>query len=59
MLPEINTQIAELMTGKLDFIWKIPADQADRMRDRPGLQVKDQSILRVAFIQPNIVDESP
>ncbi len=59
VLPEINTQIAELMTGKLDFIWKIPADQADRMRDRPNLQVKDQSILRVAFIQPNIIDESP
>ena len=55
----MNSQLAELMTGTLDFIWRVPADQAERLRGRPGIEVKAQPILRVAFLHLNTVDESP
>ena len=59
VLPEMNSQLAELMTGTLDFIWRVPADQAERLRGRPGIEVKTQPILRVAFLHMNTVDDSP
>ena len=59
VLPEMNSQLAELMTGSLDFIWRIPADQAERLSGRPGIEVKAQPILRVAFLHMNTIDESP
>lgn len=59
ILPEMNTQMTELMTGKLDFIWKFPPDQAQRLKERAGVEVKNTSILRVVYIQYNAVDDSP
>ena len=33
-IPEMNTQYAELMSGSLDWIWRIPPDQASRLEGR-------------------------
>jgi peptide/nickel transport system substrate-binding protein len=30
-IPDLNTQIAELFSGGLDFIWGVPADQAEKL----------------------------
>ena len=33
-IKEMNTQIAELLTGGLDWIWDVPKDQAERLADQ-------------------------
>ena len=35
-IPEMNTQYAELASGRLDWIWRIPPDQARRMGSMAG-----------------------
>ncbi|RWR07330.1 ABC transporter substrate-binding protein [Paenirhodobacter populi] len=47
-MPELNTQYAELMSGKLDWMWRIPPDQADRLQGR--VQVISAPIMRISFI---------
>lgn len=59
VIPEANTQFTELLTGKLDFIWKFTPDQAERLEGRSGITVKGTPILRVVYMQPNVTDESP
>ncbi|MHB2263684.1 ABC transporter substrate-binding protein [Aliihoeflea sp. PC F10.4] len=49
-IPDVNTQIAELMSGGADFIWQVPKDQADRMAGRSGLNVMDAPTMRVGYI---------
>ena len=38
-LKEPNTQLAELLTGGVDWIWDVPKDQAERLAERGGVQV--------------------
>ena len=59
VIPEANTQFTELLTGKLDFIWKFTPDQAERLAGRGGIDVKGTPILRVVYMQPNTTDDSP
>ena len=59
VIPEANTQFTELLTGKLDFIWKFTPDQADRLKGKGGIAVKGTPILRVVYMQPNVTDDSP
>lgn len=47
-MPELNTQYAELMSGKLDWMWRIPPDQAARLEGR--VQVISAPIMRISFI---------
>ena len=50
-LPEINTQMAELMTGALDWVYLIPQDQAKMLEMNPDLNVVAAETMRVAFLQ--------
>lgn len=47
-IPEMNTQYAELMSGALDWIWRIPPDQAQRLEGRA--QIISAPIMRTSFI---------
>ncbi|GAB5378305.1 MAG: ABC transporter substrate-binding protein [Acuticoccus sp.] len=47
-IPEMNTQYAELMSGSLDWIWRIPPDQASRLEGR--VDVISAPIMRIAYI---------
>lgn len=47
-VPEMNTQYAELMSGDLDWIWRIPPDQADRLKDR--VQLISAPIMRISYV---------
>lgn len=47
-MPELNTQYAELMSGKLDWMWRIPPDQADRLASR--VQIVSAPIMRISFL---------
>ncbi len=45
-----NTRMAELMTGAIDWIWDIPKDQAERLKDRPGVVVDTGSTVRISYV---------
>ncbi len=49
-IPDNNTQIAELLAGTVDWIWKVPTDQAERLKDRPGLSVVNEQTMRVGYL---------
>ncbi len=47
-IPEMNTQYAELMAGDLDWIWRIPPDQASRLEGR--VQILSAPIIRISYV---------
>lgn len=47
-MPEMNTQYAELMSGDLDWIWRIPPDQAARLEGRA--QLISAPIMRISYV---------
>ena len=57
-LPEMNTQVAELMTGSLDWIWLVAPDQAERLAEMPNLTVIPAETMRVGFIVMDAADRT-
>lgn len=53
ILPETNTQYAELMNGALDWVWRVSPDDARRLSSLPNLKTQSTEILRFAFIGIN------
>ncbi len=49
-IKEMNTQIAELMSGRADWLWRVPTDQAERMETIPTIQVKNAQTMRVFYL---------
>lgn len=47
-IPEMNTQYAELMSGKLDWTWRIPPDQAKKLERR--VTIVNAPIMRISFV---------
>lgn len=47
-MPEMNTQFAELMSGDLDWIWRIAPDQAKRLEGR--VQIISAPIMRIGYV---------
>lgn len=54
VLPEPNVQYAELLTGKLDWIWRVPPDQAEKLAQNPGVSVLSAPIMRIGYIHFNV-----
>ncbi|MGE0717532.1 MAG: ABC transporter substrate-binding protein, partial [Alphaproteobacteria bacterium] len=52
-MPEASTQYAELLAGRLDWIWRVPPDQARRLATQPAIQIVNGSIMRIGLIQFN------
>jgi peptide/nickel transport system substrate-binding protein len=52
VLPEVNTQYAELVNGRLDWIWRLPPDDA-RNLSRRGIEIRSAEIMRFAYISLN------
>jgi peptide/nickel transport system substrate-binding protein len=59
LIPDLNTQVAELMAGGLDWIFHIPPDQAAQLRRVPNLKVVSGETMRVVFLQLNSLDKTP
>lgn len=53
VLPELNTQYAELMNGQLDWLWRAPADDVQRLASMPGIKVESAPIMRFEYINMN------
>jgi peptide/nickel transport system substrate-binding protein len=47
-IPELNTQFAELTTGKLDWTWRVPPDQARKLAS--SVQIVSAAIMRIGYI---------
>jgi len=53
-IPDNSTQIAELLSGGVDWIWNVPTDQAPRLAQAKGITVKSVETMRLSFIQFNL-----
>ncbi len=49
-IPDNNTQIAELLSGTVDWIWKVAADQAKRLNERDNINVVNEQTLRIGYL---------
>ncbi len=49
-ITEMNTQIAELLTGGLDWMWDVPKDQAERLKENPAVTVENAKTMRVSYL---------
>lgn len=50
VIPDPETRAAQLMTGAIDWIWRVPPDQADSLKTNPKLTVQSGETMRVGFI---------
>ncbi len=50
-ISEVSTQIAELMSGRADWIWRVPMDQAEKLAKMPRITVESADTMRVFFLQ--------
>jgi peptide/nickel transport system substrate-binding protein len=59
LIPDRNTQQAELMAGGLDWIYNVAPDQAEQMKAVPHLEVQAGETMRIAFLQFNVRENTP
>jgi peptide/nickel transport system substrate-binding protein len=49
-IPEVSTQVAELISGGLDWAYYIPDDAAQKLKTLPQLKVVNADTFRIGFI---------
>jgi peptide/nickel transport system substrate-binding protein len=49
-IKEMNTQIAEILTGGLDWMWDVPKDQAEQMEASGQVTVENAKTMRISYI---------
>ncbi|MEQ8506471.1 MAG: ABC transporter substrate-binding protein [Rhodospirillales bacterium] len=49
-IKEMNTQMAELLTGGVDWIWDVPKDQAERLKDSGQVSVVNAKTMRISYL---------
>lgn len=59
LIPDRNTQAAELMAGGLDWVYNVEPDMAKQLRSVPNLTVASGESMRIAFIQMASDEKSP
>ncbi len=58
-IPDATTQLAELMGGRLDWVWNITEDQYNQLAQAPNLQVKSTETQRISMLIPNVGNKDP
>ncbi len=58
-IPDRQTQVAEVISGGVDFIMHVPQDQAEKLKAMPSVQVQSGNTMRIVFMQMNIMDGTP
>jgi peptide/nickel transport system substrate-binding protein len=58
-IPDGQTRIAELLTGGIDFLMSVAADQAQQLKRVPNLQVVSSETMRYVFLQLNTQEQTP
>ncbi|HEY8334787.1 MAG TPA: ABC transporter substrate-binding protein [Tardiphaga sp.] len=59
VMPDAETRLAELMTGGVDWIWRVPKDQAQQLSAVPNITVLSSETMRVGFLQFDSVGRTP
>lgn len=59
VIPDAETRLAELMTGGVDWIWRVPQDQATQLKSAPNVTVLSAETMRVGFLQFDALGQSP
>ncbi|MBW9113460.1 ABC transporter substrate-binding protein [Rhizobium cauense] len=49
-IPDVNTQVAELARGGVDWAWYIPTDQAERLAAIPTVTAVNAPTFRIGFL---------
>jgi len=57
-IKEGNTQLAELLTGGLDWIWDVPKDQAERLQEQGQVTVENAKTMRVSYMAFDVDGDS-
>jgi len=57
-IPDVNTQIVELASGSLDWIFKVPADQAEKLGSLPNIKVETASTMRIGYLTFDVAGKS-
>jgi len=57
-IPEFNTQAVELMTGALDWIWRVPKDAVPRLKNNAALKLEAGELMRFSFLQMDAAGRS-
>ncbi len=55
---EMSTQMAELMGGGLDWIWGVPKELAERLRQQPGVTVENAETMRISYLAFDVDGDS-
>jgi ABC-type dipeptide transport system, periplasmic component len=58
-IPDRQTQMAEAISGGVDFIMHVPKDQAEQLEAVPHLQVVSGETMRIVFMQMNSQEGTP
>ncbi|RFC62040.1 ABC transporter substrate-binding protein [Fulvimarina endophytica] len=59
IIPDRQTQVAEMLSQGMDFVMHVPKDQAEQMEQVPFLQVVSGETMRIVFMQMNTLENSP
>ena len=54
-----EARLAQLMTGEVDWIWRVPADQAEQLKAMPNLTVLSGETMRVGYLSMNVNGTGP
>lgn len=57
-ISESNTQIAELLTGGLDWAWDVPKEQALRLEETGQVTVVNEKTLRISYMAFDVLGTS-
>ncbi len=57
-IKEMNTQLAEILTGGLDWIWDVPKDQAERLEASGQVTVENAKTMRVSYMAFDVDGDS-
>ncbi|MDW6003906.1 ABC transporter substrate-binding protein [Vibrio mangrovi] len=53
LIPDQDTRLAQLMTGQVDWIWRVPSDQAEQLKSMPNISVLSSETMRVGYLSLN------
>lgn len=50
IIPDQSVQLAELLSGGVDWIWQVANDQAEKLAKMPNVKVSPSETMRVSFL---------
>jgi peptide/nickel transport system substrate-binding protein len=57
-IPDVNTQVAELISGGIDWAYYIPSDQAEKLKRLPMVNVINAETFRIGFMTLDAAGET-